>query len=170
MVTRIDRSTERPGLAGALTSRRDFIRCGCSAGILLALGANLTGCADPTAADSDSGTGGGAGATGVTITQATITLDLAVPSLERLRASGGFLFVPDASIIVINSGGTIRAFTSVCTHQGFSVDRFAGGRMVCSGHGAEFNPDGTVASGPAPLALREFGSTRRGDTVTVQRG
>jgi cytochrome b6-f complex iron-sulfur subunit len=170
MVTRNDISTQRSGLAAGLASRRDFIRCGCSTGILLALGANLTGCVDATGTDPGGGGGGGAGASGVTISPSTITLDLAVPSLERLRASGGFLFIADASVIVINSAGTFRAFTSVCTHQGFSVDSFSAGRMVCSGHGAQFNPDGTVASGLAPRALREFGLTRSGDTVTIQRG
>jgi len=170
MVTRSEVSEQRGPAAWALTSRRNFIRCGCSAGILLALGANVTGCADPTGTNPGPGVGGGGDTSGVTITPSAITLDLAVPSLERLLTSGGFLFVPDASVIVINSAGAIRAFTSLCTHQGFSVDNFAGGRMVCSGHGAQFNPDGTVDSGPAPRALREFGLTRSGDTVTIQRG
>jgi cytochrome b6-f complex iron-sulfur subunit len=169
MIIRDDAAVDHPAPTQPMTSRREFLRCSCSAGMLLALGTSLAGCADPTGSDSDPGPGGGA-TSGVTITSSTVTLDLAHPSLERLRASGGFLFVPAASIIAINAAGTIRAFTSVCTHQGFAVDRFAGGRMICSGHGSEFNPDGTVASGQAPLALREFGVTRSGDTVTVQRG
>jgi len=166
--------TDQPVSVPLITSRREFIRCSCSAGILLALGANVVGCADPAGVEPDpmtgGGGGGGGGTPGITINASTVTLDLASPSVERLRASGGFLFVPAASVIAINSAGTIRAYTSICTHQGFAVNQFTGDRMVCSGHGAQFNPDGTVALGPAPRALPEYDVTRSGDILTIQRG
>ena len=61
-----------------------------------------------------------------------------------------------ADLTVINVGGTYRAFTSICTHEGCSVTGYSGGRMICPCHGSEFNQNGQVVHGPAPSPLREY--------------
>jgi cytochrome b6-f complex iron-sulfur subunit len=153
-------------LTTTVSSRRHFLRCACTTGLLLAIGAPLSGCADSIVDAGPSPTPGN----GIDITANAVTVDLKSSAGQPLGQAGGFLFFSSASIIAINDGGTIRAFTSVCTHQGFPVNRFNSGRMVCSGHGAQFDTSGQVVSGPAPSSLREFGVTRSGDTVTISRG
>lgn len=59
------------------------------------------------------------------------------------------------------------AVNSLCTHQGCGVD-WAGGAFACPCHGSSFNPDGTVASGPASEALGTFEAKVEDDLVLVK--
>ncbi|MDB9527307.1 Rieske (2Fe-2S) protein [Oscillatoria sp. CS-180] len=59
------------------------------------------------------------------------------------------------------------AVNSLCTHQGCSVD-WAAGSFACPCHGSSFNPDGTVASGPATDALGTFEAKVEDDLVLVK--
>ena len=65
------------------------------------------------------------------------------------------------------AGGTIKAFTNVCTHQNTPIDRFDGARMICPQHGSQFDTNGTAVTGPASGALRSYAATTAGTTVTI---
>jgi Rieske Fe-S protein len=69
--------------------------------------------------------------------------------------SGGGLVLDDAKVVLTKADdGTVRAFSSICTHQGCPVDEVADGRIVCPCHGSEFEADtGEVAEGPASRPL-----------------
>ena len=58
------------------------------------------------------------------------------------------------------------ALSAKCTHAGCTVawqeDLFA-----CPCHGSQFNPDGTVANGPADAPLTEYTAKVEGDSVMV---
>lgn len=59
------------------------------------------------------------------------------------------------------------AVNSLCTHQGCSV-AWEEGTFACPCHGSSFNPDGTVASGPASTALETYDAKIEDDLVLVK--
>ncbi|HIK46703.1 MAG TPA: ubiquinol-cytochrome c reductase iron-sulfur subunit [Leptolyngbyaceae cyanobacterium M65_K2018_010] len=62
----------------------------------------------------------------------------------------------------------LRAVNARCTHSGCTVawqgDR---NRFICPCHGAQYAPDGTVISGPAPQALGTYAAKIDRDQVLV---
>lgn len=147
---------------GCDCSRRDFLRTACAPAVFAALGITIASC------DSqDPLNGGGGGGT-------PITLDLTSANAQALTSAGGFVFLGNENVIVANvDGTTIRAFRSICTHQGNVVNSFSNGRFLCSnrtsGHGSQYNTSGQPVAGPAPSALREYTVTRDGNTLTINR-
>lgn len=69
--------------------------------------------------------------------------------------SGGGLVLDDAKVVLTKADdGTVRAFSSICTHQGCAVAKVADGRISCPCHGSQFEADtGEVADGPASRPL-----------------
>jgi Rieske Fe-S protein len=144
------------------TSRRAFLRSSCATAALLALGADLAAC--------DAGDPGGPPppGSGITVNGSTVTLDLTGTQARAVASAGGFLLISSAHVLVINlDGTTIRAFTSICTHQGCDVDQFSSGLLQCPCHGSQYDTSGQVVQGPAPLPLQEFPVTRSGNIVTI---
>lgn len=50
--------------------------------------------------------------------------------------------------------GTVRVWSSRCTHLGCRLDRVVEGVLVCPCHGSRFDADGQVLTGPASRALQ----------------
>lgn len=69
--------------------------------------------------------------------------------------SGGGLVLEDAKVVLTKADdGTVRAFSSICTHQGCPVSEVAEGRIICPCHASQFEADtGEVAEGPASRPL-----------------
>lgn len=61
----------------------------------------------------------------------------------------------------------VIAVDSLCTHQGCTVD-WEGGAFACPCHGSSFNPDGTVAAGPASSPLPVYEAKIEDDQVLVK--
>lgn len=61
---------------------------------------------------------------------------------------------------------TVLALSSKCTHAGCTV-AWEDGVLACPCHGSKFNPDGTVANGPANAPLPAYAARIEGDTVLV---
>nr|BCX01739.1 MAG: hypothetical protein KatS3mg041_1785 [Bacteroidota bacterium] len=152
-------------------SRRQFLELfcsGCVGALLVGAGASLLGC-DTMKEEDASGTEGNPGS-GITIQGNTIRLDLTASDVRPLASAGGFLFIRSARVIAINVDGTrIRAFSSICPHQGCDVDRFQEGVLICPCHDSRFNTAGGVVRGPAPGPLREYGVSRSGDIVVITK-
>lgn len=106
-----------------------------------------------------------------TYTGGVLSVKLAL--LPALTASNGHqvLGLSDGSrradVVIINLGGSYRAFSSICTHEGCTVSGFTGQRMVCPCHGSEFNTSGSPVVGPATAALREYAVTFNSVTQTL---
>ncbi|HET6567622.1 MAG TPA: Rieske (2Fe-2S) protein [Rhodothermales bacterium] len=154
-------------------SRRDFLRSACAPAVLAMLGISIASCSgdNPVDGGTESNTPDG----GVETSGNTITLDLTKASASALASKGGFVYLGDDHIIAANvDGTTIRAFTSICTHQGNAVTSFSNGRFLCSqrstGHGSQYDTSGQPVAGPAPRALREYSVSRDGDIVTIDKG
>lgn len=151
-------------------SRRSFLHGSCLMGAMLAVGAPLATAL--SACDSSPVDGGSDVPTnGVTISGNTITLDLTKAGASALAASGGFLHIRQANTVAVNVDGTeIRAFSSICPHEGNQVSRFENGRLVCPTHDSRFDLTGRRVSGPAIAGLDAFAVSRTGTTVTITKG
>ena len=134
-------------------------------GAVLALGLPLSAC--DGGGDGTTDPDPPAGGSGITISGNTITLDLTKSDTAGLAASGGFLVIASKRVIAINTGGTVKAFTNVCTHQGNPVSQFNGTQMVCPTHNSRFDTNGARVSGDASGPLRSYAATRSGSTVTI---
>jgi cytochrome b6-f complex iron-sulfur subunit len=155
-------------------SRKDFLKTAGSTALFSFLGISfITSCSGSTDALNDTGTGGSTGgeSEGITVSGNTVTIDLNSDAGSPLKASGGWLLIRDAQVLAVNVDGTnIRAFTSVCTHQGCDTSwQFSNSLFTCSCHGSQFNTSGSVVRGPANQDLAEFEVNRAEDEVTINK-
>ena len=155
-------------------TRKDFLKTAGSTALFAVLGVGFYGCS--TSTDSMNGNGDTPPANSddaISISDGgnTITIDLSSSSVSELNEQGGWLLVRDANTLVVNvDGQTIRAFTSVCTHQGCSTNWvFSDSLFECTCHGSRFNTSGQVARGPANSDLEEFSVSRDNDLITINK-
>jgi Rieske Fe-S protein len=146
--------------------RREFCAHACRVLSLAAAGTLLDACASPTGPDLD-GTSAIPRATG-NLSSGTITVELSsVPSLATI---GGVAIIVTSGLSVLvskQSDTSYVAVNAICTHEGCTVDRFAGQRYVCPCHGSEFTFVGNVVQGPASHALSTFPSRVTSDVLTI---
>ncbi|MEM9213130.1 MAG: ubiquinol-cytochrome c reductase iron-sulfur subunit [Cyanobacteria bacterium P01_F01_bin.150] len=84
--------------------------------------------------------------------------------LERASAAGMLLVIRNPQ-----DTSSLLAVVPFCTHQGCIVDwENSIGVFVCPCHDTRFNPDGTVASGPAQAPLSTFETMIEGDLILVR--
>jgi len=78
----------------------------------------------------------------------------ALGSTSDIPVGGGKVFSAQKVVVTQPQAGTFTAFSSVCTHQGCSVDEVANGTINCPCHGSKFAiTDGSVTEGPAKKPL-----------------
>ncbi len=74
--------------------------------------------------------------------------------LDQLPAGGGLVLDKSQVVLTRDAGGTVRGFSSLCTHQGCSVTSVRNGTISCPCHGSRFDArTGSPVHGPAKLAL-----------------
>jgi cytochrome b6-f complex iron-sulfur subunit len=97
----------------------------------------------------------------------TLTIDLSQAANAALNSDGGSMI--KQGIIVANTGGGIFvALSSVCTHQGCTVDySHANHNFPCPCHGSVFSTNGSVVNGPAPTALKSYAISKVGSILTI---
>lgn len=140
-------------------NRKDFLQLFGLGATALVASACLGGCgssksSDPVPADS-----------GV-----DFTVDLTAASSAPLNdAAKGYLYSPTRDVIVAKTtAGTYVALQAPCTHEGTSVYfTQSQSRFVCPNHNAIFDVAGTVLSGPAPRALKQYTVTQTGTSLRI---
>jgi Rieske Fe-S protein len=71
-------------------------------------------------------------------------------------------------VITQPEGGTFKAFSKVCTHQGCDVSKVDGGVIICPCHGSQFSiQNGSPQAGPANRALPEQAVKVNGDDIVT---
>jgi Rieske Fe-S protein len=150
-----DRTTPEPAGRDHCAGRRSVLAAAGATG----LAAALTGCqvyeepAPPPAAGPPSSSGGA---------------PRPVARLDEVPVGGGKILTAERVVLTRPESGRVRAFSTVCTHQGCAVDRIADGTINCPCHGSKFAvADGSVVSGPARRPLPELPVTVAGDTVLL---
>jgi nitrite reductase/ring-hydroxylating ferredoxin subunit len=78
---------------------------------------------------------------------------------------GGGLILTDEKIVITQpTDGEFKAFTAVCTHQGFTVTSVEDEQIRCSHHGSVYDfESGDNIGGPAPAPLEPI-------AITVKNG
>ncbi|MFI9602534.1 MULTISPECIES: Rieske (2Fe-2S) protein [Streptomyces] len=80
-------------------------------------------------------------------------------STTDIPEGGGKVFPQQEVVVTQPTKGEFKAFSAICTHQGCTVSKVAGGTIECPCHGSGFRiADGSVARGPAvtPLAAKQI--------------
>jgi nitrite reductase/ring-hydroxylating ferredoxin subunit len=93
--------------------------------------------------------GGGGGGTPATPT-APVTL-----GAGSEVAKGGAQLYQDQNVVVSRAeDGSLKAFSSICTHAGCAINELRGTALVCPCHGSEFDAGtGKVLRAPATVPL-----------------
>ena len=136
-------------------SRRSMIM---NAGLAAAALAGLSSCTNYGADQAPTGGGSSAGAGSTPITAKT----------SDIPVGGGKIFAAKAVVVTQPSKGTFKAFSTVCTHQGCSVNAIKDGTINCPCHGSKFAiGDGSVSDGPAPKPLPAKQISVEGDSIIL---
>lgn len=170
---------------GTCTSRRTLLGAGATAATVL-----LTGCqtyggasegADAPAAPATTGTVGTATPTAAPSGTAAATPTAAasrdasansgagaLAQVADIPVGGGKIFKDKGVVLTQPQSGTIKAFSTVCTHAGCAVTEVKGGTINCTCHGSKFKvADGSVAGGPAPKGLAAMKVTVDGGAIKL---
>ncbi|HEY6424864.1 MAG TPA: Rieske (2Fe-2S) protein, partial [Pseudonocardiaceae bacterium] len=86
----------------------------------------------------------------------------------NVPVGGGEVFADQKVVVTQPAAGEFKAFSAICTHQGCTVNKIAGGTIDCPCHGSKYAiADGSVVHGPAsrPLAPRQI--TVSGSTILL---
>jgi cytochrome b6-f complex iron-sulfur subunit len=96
----------------------------------------------------------------------------AIGAVSELEAGGSLSnksFQGEQVLVVRDPANeeALIAVNSMCTHQGCSVS-WEDDVFACPCHGSSFNPDGSVASGPASQPLPTYEAKIEGNQVLVK--
>jgi len=165
--------------------RGTFLKTAGSTALFAALGISLPGCGggDPVAPGAPTPpvvppTDSGGGTPGLSLSGNVLTVDLSNSGFAGLKSGGGWLALirqvsgRQINLLVVNvDGTTLRAFSSVCPHQGCNNSwQYANERLRCTCHDSIFENTGRRISGPATRDLTEYPATRSGDSLSVTLG
>lgn len=121
------------------TSRRTLLR---GAAVTPVAGLGLAACSAP-------GNGGPVPPT------PTAPVDLAA---ENEVPDGGAKLYRDHNVVVSRDGnGTLKAYSTICTHAGCAINKLQGTTLICPCHGSRFDAvTGEVVRAPATEPLNEL--------------
>jgi Rieske Fe-S protein len=107
--------------------RRDVLKAGAVTGALAVVGVSVSSCANET----------------VTMSADSITL-------ADIPVGGGVVVAEPPVVLTQPTAGEVKAFTSICPHQGCKVSEVTNNEIYCPCHGSKFSAlDGSVIQGPA---------------------
>jgi nitrite reductase/ring-hydroxylating ferredoxin subunit len=79
---------------------------------------------------------------------------------------GGLILTGEKIVITQPTEGEFKAFTAVCTHQGFTVTSVEDDRILCNHHGSVYDfESGENIGGPAPAPLDPISITVKGGDI-----
>ncbi|MFB7243001.1 FeS-binding protein [Streptomyces populi] len=109
-------------------------------------GAALTPVAGLGLAACSGGSGGGA--------PATPTAPVVLGAGSEVSRGGAQLYQDQNVVVSRAEDGSLKAFSSICTHAGCAINKLRGTTLVCPCHGSEFDAKtGKVLRAPATVPL-----------------
>jgi Rieske Fe-S protein len=150
------------------TTRRNVLAG--AAGISAA--AALSACTRKDESPSDAATGSaqptGKNSTSATASSSAGAAGAALANVADIPVGGGKIFAKEKVVVTQPTAGTIKAFSSTCTHQGCPVTDVKNGTINCSCHGSKYKvADGSVSTGPATKALPAVKVTVANGKITL---
>lgn len=115
--------------------------------------------------NNNTNTGGGSSTT----TKIDFTINIGTSPYDVLQKEGGY-YVNMANNIIIarTTGSEIIAVSSICTHQGATIEyKGSTSKFYCALHGSNFNQNGSVANGPATQSLKLYKTALTGNSLRV---
>lgn len=95
------------------------------------------------------------------------TIDISQSPYQALNNPGGSI-IKNSIIITRLSDNSIIALSSICTHQGGTVEYQSGNnRFYCPNHGSNFSTSGSVINGPASSPLKKYTTALSGTSLRV---
>jgi len=95
------------------------------------------------------------------------TIDISQSAYQALNTPGGTV-IKDSIIIARLSDNSIVALSSICTHQGGTVEyQKNNNRFYCPNHGSNFSTSGNVINGPAGSPLKQYTTALTGTSLRV---
>ncbi|MEU9444916.1 Rieske (2Fe-2S) protein [Streptomyces sp. NPDC048304] len=120
----------------------------------------------PVAACGSNKSGGGSTSTTESASGVKSGGDLGKTS--DIPEGGGKVFKDQKVVVTQPKKGDFKAFSAICTHQGCTVNRVAGGTIDCPCHGSRFRiADGSVAHGPATRPLPPKSIKVQGNSIKL---
>ncbi|MFE9874888.1 Rieske (2Fe-2S) protein [Streptomyces sp. NPDC005784] len=126
-------------------------------------GAALTPVAGLGLAACSGGSGGG--------TPATPTAPVVLGAQSEV-AKGGAQLYQDQNVVVRRAeNGSLKAFSSICTHAGCAINKLESTTLVCPCHGSEFDAtNGKVLRAPATVPLHELSVEEKSGKIVAGPG
>ncbi len=98
-----------------------------------------------------------------------LTIDLTSSTYSKLTTPGNYMYLGNGVIIAQTLTGDFVAVSQYCTHEGVNVKYDATANdFYCDRHNSYFTTSGTVTSGPAGSALKQYTVTKTGDSLTIK--
>jgi cytochrome b6-f complex iron-sulfur subunit len=95
------------------------------------------------------------------------TIDISQPAYSALNNPGEYIYA-NGVIIAKTIAGNLIAVSKACTHAGTDVVyQSNANNFYCPNHGAVFTAAGTVTTGPAQTALKQYIVSVTGNTVRI---
>jgi Rieske Fe-S protein len=112
--------------------RRDVLKAGAVTGALAVVGVSVSSCAKETA----------------------VTMSADSIAVTDIPVGGGVIVSEPPVVLTQPTAGDVKAFTSICPHQGCKVSEVSNNEIYCPCHGSKFSAlDGSVIQGPATEGL-----------------
>ncbi|WP_326788448.1 Rieske (2Fe-2S) protein [Streptomyces sp. NBC_00151] len=112
-----------------------------------------------------SGGGGGGG------TPATPTTPVVLGSGSEVSKGGAQLYEDHNVVVSRAEDGSLKAFSSICTHAGCAINKLQGTTLVCPCHGSEFDAGtGKVLRAPATVPLHELSVEEQNGNIVAGPG
>jgi Rieske Fe-S protein len=138
--------------------RRDVLKAGAVTGALVATGVTLSACASEDASESTSAN------ESASEVAAAVAGSIA---LADIPVGGGVVIADPPVVVTQPAAGEVKAFTSICPHQGCKVSNVTNNEIFCACHGSKFSAlDGSVIQGPAVEGLAAAAVSVDGTTVS----
>ncbi|MGQ4386020.1 Rieske (2Fe-2S) protein [Streptomyces sp. SAS_270] len=82
---------------------------------------------------------------------------------------GGATLYRDQNVVVSRAeDGSLKAFSTICTHAGCPINKLEGTKLTCPCHGSEFDAmTGKVLHAPATTSLDELSVEAKGGTIVA---
>lgn len=94
---------------------------------------------------------------GGTTSDATPTAPVELGAESEVAQGSAQLYQDHNVVVSRDAGGTLKAYSTICTHAGCAINKLEGTTLICPCHGSEFDAmTGKVVQAPATEPLPEL--------------